>query len=63
MTLTLEAARSWSRNNDRKYENRRAYKERKFYGPVNDESRGRRSDKPNIILVITDDQDELLGKT
>lgn len=64
MTFTLAGAKSPTRDsaryNDRS--NRRA-----FYGddrsqqgmPLN--KRSSRSEKPNIILIITDDQDEMLG--
>ena len=57
MTFTLEASKSWGKNSERNYEDlmRRSRKNGQSEG------RRRRSEKPNIIVIVTDDQDEMLG--
>ena len=73
MTFTLEAARSWSRNSERNFDrlngrvqsDRNGYRmqgraytrgsDRYIYGPT------QKSEKANVIFILTDDQDELLG--
>ena len=77
MTFTLEAARSWNKNSERNFDrlNERVYGDRNsyrlqsraysrgsdnyYYGP---RQQKQKSEKANIIFVLTDDQDELLGR-
>ena len=74
MTFTLEAARSWGKNSERNYDRlkERGNRERNEYRLQNRAytrgrdaySYGQRQEKsvqPNIIFILTDDQDELLG--
>lgn len=61
LTFTLEA-RSYNERNYDDLSRRPIRDSRRYHGPINlDRSRRTQSEKPNIILIITDDQDELLG--